>query len=287
MKILAIGDFHGKFPNKFEQVIKKEKIDLVVSVGDYAPFHYRKLWFKYCYGNKVSLWEIIGKEKYKKLIEKDQDIGESVLKKFDKLPVRVFTVLGNIDYPIANDVMDEKIPSGKKYFDVEWNQHSMFIKRLSKYKNIRRIDYTFAKFGDYVFIGMRGHSFPGRVKSKAFKKHRKILDNLFKKFAKENKQHRVIFVSHTPPKNTKLDKISMKAAKEVRGKHFGSKLTRRVIERHQPVLNLCGHTHEAFGVDKIGKTVCVNTGAVHEGKGAIIEFNDANKDKQIKVKFIK
>ena len=27
MKILAIGDFHGKFPGKFEKIIKKEITD--------------------------------------------------------------------------------------------------------------------------------------------------------------------------------------------------------------------------------------------------------------------
>jgi predicted phosphodiesterase len=34
MKILAIGDFHGKFPAK----LKKEarKVDLILSTGDYA-----------------------------------------------------------------------------------------------------------------------------------------------------------------------------------------------------------------------------------------------------------
>jgi hypothetical protein len=36
VKILAIGDFHGKFPEKLKKIIKKEKINLIVSVGDYA-----------------------------------------------------------------------------------------------------------------------------------------------------------------------------------------------------------------------------------------------------------
>ena len=61
MKILAIGDFHGKFPKKFERIIKKEKIGLVVSNGDYFPFHYRELWFKHCYRKETELWEVIGK----------------------------------------------------------------------------------------------------------------------------------------------------------------------------------------------------------------------------------
>lgn len=43
MKILAIGDFHGKFPEKLKKKIGKEKPDLIVSIGDYIPFYYRKL----------------------------------------------------------------------------------------------------------------------------------------------------------------------------------------------------------------------------------------------------
>ena len=105
MKILAVGDFHGTFPKKFYKIIDKEKIDLAVSNGDYPPFHYRKLWFKHCYGKNVELWEIIGKKKHKRLIMKEVKITDSLLKTLNKLSIPVFTVLGNIDYP-PNDVTD-------------------------------------------------------------------------------------------------------------------------------------------------------------------------------------
>src|SRR3990172_12160959 len=98
MKILAIGDFHGEFTKKFEKIIKKEKIDLVVSNGDYFPFHYRALWFKYCYGVDTELWEVIGKKKYKRLVLKDLKDGENALKKLNSLKIPVITVYGNIDY---------------------------------------------------------------------------------------------------------------------------------------------------------------------------------------------
>jgi len=67
MKLLVVGDFHGKFPKKIKSLVKKEKIDLVISIGDYLAFTYRKLWFKHCYGNDIDLWEIIGKKKFKEL----------------------------------------------------------------------------------------------------------------------------------------------------------------------------------------------------------------------------
>ena len=131
---------------------------------------------------------------------------------------------------------------------------------------------------------MRGHSFPGRVKSKAYKKHRAILDKLFKKFKKQNKARKLIFVSHVPPKDTRLDKIWMKAPKEVRGKHFGSKLARRMINKYQPILNICGHVHEAWGKQKIRKTLSVNHGAVLDKRAAIITLEGKSPPK---VKFIR
>lgn len=294
MKLLVIGDFHGKFPKKFETLIKKEKIDLVVSLGDYPPFHYRKLWFKHCYGKDVELWEIIGKKKHKKLVMEDMRRAENALKALNKLPVPVYTVLGNVDHP-PDDVTDfwEK----KKHKIPKWDWKEPFLSRLKKYKNIKRFDYSYLKFKDYVFIGMRGHSFPGKVKSNAFRKYKKILDKLFKKFRKENKEGKVIFVSHNIANNTKLDKISLKFVNTLKkghyGKkiakrvsrenirHYGSKMAKRIINTYQPVLHFGGHIHEAWGKDKIGKTILINPGSAHEGKAAIVELKEG-KVKKIK-----
>src|SRR3989338_5048127 len=104
MKILAIGDFHGEWPKKFEKIIKNKKIDVLVSNGDYLPFAYRKLWFKHCFEKTTQLWEAIGKERYKKLISHEMKMGENVLRKMEKLSVPSITVLGNVDYPDPDGV---------------------------------------------------------------------------------------------------------------------------------------------------------------------------------------
>lgn len=297
MRIMVIGDFHGKFPRKFEKIIKKEKIDLVVSLGDYPPFHYRKLWFKHCYGKDVELLEVIGRKRYKELVMKDLRMAENVLKRLNQLSVPVFTVLGNIDWPSVDDVsdLDRKRNKSMPNFD----EKTILAKRMKKYENIKRFDYKALKFKDYIFIGMRGHSNKGHVKSKSFKKHRKILDNLFNKFKKQNKERKVIFVSHNVAYNTKLDRLSSKTLKfiwkslgkdkkkiEEKDRHYGSKLARRIINTHQPVLSFGGHIHESWGKDKIGKTIAVNPGAAHEGRAAIIELSE-NKEGKGKVKSVK
>lgn len=43
MKILAIGDFHGKFPGKLKKLIKKENPDLILCTGDFFPWSMKKL----------------------------------------------------------------------------------------------------------------------------------------------------------------------------------------------------------------------------------------------------
>lgn len=282
MKILAIGDFHGKFPKKFEAIVEKEKIDLVVSVGDFFPFVYRDLWFKHCYLQEIELWKVIGKKKYQQLIIEDLKLGERAIKKLNNIPVPVYMVVGNLDYAKVQDAYDSE--SRKNQW--KWGEQDFFSAIIKKYKNIHRFDYSYLIYKNFVFVGAYGGTFPGRVKSKNYRKQKKILEKLFKKFKKENENKKLIFVSHNVPYNTKLDKIGTEAHAEAKGKHKGSKLIRRIIEKYQPILHIAGHIHESFGKDKIGKTLCINTGAAHDGRAAII-FLPENKKEKLRIKFIR
>lgn len=278
MKILAIGDFHGTFPKKFERLVNKERVDLVVSIGDYFPFSYRALWFKYCYGKHVDLWEVIGKGRTKKLVLEDLRSGEKAIRELNALPVPVVSVVGNADHLGAkyNDQYSDEM-----WWPSEWNWYGQdfFSRLIKKYKNIRRFDYSFVRFGTYVFIGARGGTSPGQVKSNSYKKHKKILDGLFRRFRGD----KIIFVSHNAPYNTKLDKISMNAGNKAAGKHYGSKLIRRVIDSWQPLVHIGGHIHEGRGLDRLGKTICINIGSVHEGRAAVITLDG----KKAKIRLIK
>jgi Icc-related predicted phosphoesterase len=91
-----------------------------------------------------------------------------------------------------------------------------------------------------------------------------------------------IFNLHCPAHGSGLDeapeldeKMRPKYAGHVLAS-VGSTAVRDVIKRHQPALALFGHIHEARGIARIGKTLCINPGSSYESGnllGARIDFD--------------
>jgi Icc-related predicted phosphoesterase len=282
MKILAIGDFHGKFPLELKKLVKE--VDLILSVGDYPSWKLRETFFLECYRGEKELWEVVGKKEYKKSKLSDIKTSEKILSFLNSLNIPVITTIGNYDMPEFNDTFDIKDKSENKW---KWAEQDFFKEQMKKFPKIRRVDYRAINLGNLVIIGGYGHSFQGRVKSKAYKKHRERLDFLFKKYNNKNKEGKVIFLFHNAPYGCKLDVVRDKNADElVYGKHIGSKLNRRIIDKYQPTLAICGHLHENQGKCKIGETLTVNTGAAMDEKCAIIDFNE-EKGRVKNIRFVK
>jgi Icc-related predicted phosphoesterase len=64
----------------------------------------------------------------------------------------------------------------------------------------------------------------------------------------------LILICHCPPLGTALDRVR-------EGVHAGSRAVKLFIDRNQPEYFLCGHIHEAAGVEEqLGKTHAVNAG---------------------------
>ena len=92
-----------------------------------------------------------------------------------------------------------------------------------------------------------------------------------------------IFNIHVPPFGTGLDN-----APELEGgdklkrggsimKPVGSTAVREAILRHQPLLSLHGHIHESRGVQKLGRTTCVNPGSSYSDwalQGVIVDLGE-------------
>lgn len=100
-------------------------------------------------------------------------------------------------------------------------------------------------------------------------------NEILKEMSKQINSENFILVTHNPPYNTRADKLAI-------GEHVGSISIRRFIEKRQPIINICGHIHEARGKDSIGRTIIVNVGPLKHGYYAKIESED-----RIKVELLK
>ncbi|MGB3341643.1 MAG: metallophosphoesterase [bacterium] len=79
------------------------------------------------------------------------------------------------------------------------------------------------------------------------------ISSILGSFNKENDVRHHVFVSHAPPAKTKLDRTFLTS-------HVGSKTIREFIDRFKPDVVICGHIHEAQGVDELGSTIMINPG---------------------------
>jgi hypothetical protein len=77
----------------------------------------------------------------------------------------------------------------------------------------------------------------------------------------------LVFVTHVPPKGTEVDLAW-------NGVHIGSLEVREAVEKYKPNLVVCGHVHEARGVDRIGESIVCNPGPIYDGSYAKAVFND-------------
>lgn len=91
---------------------------------------------------------------------------------------------------------------------------------------------------------------------------------------------RAIFLFHTPPYDTPLDRAALdgKVHEHIPlDVHVGSIAVRRFIEERQPLLTLHGHVHESTRLTdewkiRLGKTVCIN--GAHDGPElALVRFD--------------
>ncbi|MBU2561042.1 MAG: metallophosphoesterase [Nanoarchaeota archaeon] len=88
-----------------------------------------------------------------------------------------------------------------------------------------------------------------------------MYDLLKKGFDKIRYLKKKIMVTHIHPTDTKMEKLSRFVP--------GSEAVKKAVERFKPDILLCGHVHEAEGLEeKIGKTRVINVGR----KGKIINI---------------
>ncbi|HLC58333.1 MAG TPA: metallophosphoesterase [Candidatus Nanoarchaeia archaeon] len=150
----------------------------------------------------------------------NQGLNE-VLNFLDKLNIPTFLIPSNHDDPQDLDLLCKK---SKNLINLHLKKH--------EYKN-------------YLFFGYGNEGYSSTDEE---------FEPIIRKFKKEfDKTKKLIFITHAPIYNTKLDKLSIG--------HKGNKTTRKFIEELQPQLTICGHFHQTFKKqDKIKNSLIVNPG---------------------------
>src|SRR3989338_1864421 len=203
MKIIAVGDFHGKFPKKFMDRIKKEHADLIVSAGDFADtFDLRDLVFKHWneLGKEdIDLEKIIGKKKYMFLLKNAIDSMEIPMRQLELLKRPVVTVYGNCDF-----------------LDNEANKLGMYgLEHICKKARIFLLRRIVKRFNDLQIAGFSGY------RSATLKGIVKYTE-------------KTIFLAHDMPYGY-FDKIKSKL-NPLNGKHVGDKYILKYIKDHEPLI---------------------------------------------------
>jgi Icc-related predicted phosphoesterase len=267
MKILAIGDPHGKLPKNLRNIDKN--IDLVLITGDIGKADFaRKRSFENFERRKKGLpkKEFTPKES-KKVHNEIHNSTISILKTFSKI-APTYTIQGNMGIPTMKETKQHikqsktNLPCTRK--KLEAMKDIYLIK--NHMRNINGLKIGFLEyFVDNSWIKEFQEKDKKRIKDakKETKKIRKIL-NWFGKYDLD------ILVCHQPPYKI-LDKVNFPSApKSWQGKHAGSKIILDYINKYHPEYVLCGHIHEAKGEKKIGKTTIYNLGCCGDYK--IIEI---------------
>lgn len=275
MKILAIGDLHGKFPEKLKR--EAEKSEFILCSGDFANADkIRKIIFKNWTDKKWH--EAVGLKKARQLEKESFDSGLNILKSLDKLNKKVYFVWGNSDFYKEHKAEQEITPG-------------CYDNKIKKMKNLVLIDRRMIKINGLNIIGHGGYvdsteyiknpiDKEKKKQEKRLKRYKKTEEKL-NNFLQDKKPENSIFLVHYPPYGF-FDKINFKSS-PMNCKHIGFLPYNKIIKKYKPLLVVCGHMHEYQGIKKLGKTLILNPGIAAEGKAAVIEIDEQKK----KIKSIK
>jgi len=165
----------------------------------------------------------------------------------------------NHDLTGAKHALSELAGAGPPVYFVPGNMDDPALAAWSGAENLRNLHGRTETWRDTKMIGLGGS--PRGPFSTPFEMAEAELAELLRSRLRGRQGDVLILVSHTPPKNTKVDRLAS-------GGHAGSSAVRSFVEEFHPVLVVSGHIHEAQGTDAIGASVLVNVGPARSGNYA-------------------
>lgn len=181
------------------------------------------------------------------------ETGRPFLERLVKLNDRTFAVSGNCDEPEFRETLEE--------YDIS-------------------IEGSLSYFGGLMLAGSGGGSkFTGKTPNERDDEElvgdlRLVMERSsgdgIGTVAEDSTWENLVVIMHNPPKDTACDQVAP-------GVHVGSPLLREFIETCRPLLVVCGHIHESAGIERLGRSVVVNPGALAEGKYAVAELSGGGK----------
>ncbi len=269
LNCIFTSDLHGdkKKYERFFETIKEEAPDGVFIGGDILPSGINRR-----YDPERFLEGFLTKNL--------QEIKDSLDKK-----VNIFVIMGNDDpriYEKQLKKMDDEgllhyIHDGTETFDGLYVSGYSFVPPTPfRLKDWERYDVS-----RFVGVGAVSPEKGTRTVeiSEYEEKHTTIEDDL-KKLSNNSPPEKTIYLFHTPPYETGLDRADLDGKKVDHAPmdvHVGSIAVKRFIEEVQPLITLHGHVHETVEItgnwrEKIGSTFSFS--GVHSGKKlALVQFD--------------
>ncbi len=190
----------------------------------------------------------------------DQRLAEKLAIKAEKENVDLVVMCGDLsnDGTDTDNIIGPFVKRNRKVIFVPGNHESIatadFLAELYGAYNIHGYS---IKHKDIGFFGCGGANVGPVLKLK----EEEIFDVLKKAHAGLKDTSKKIMVSHAHPKDSKMEKFSNFVS--------GSHGVKKAIDEFQPDILLCGHVHEAEGLEEmIGKTRVINVAR----QGKIIEL---------------
>ncbi|MDI6859209.1 MAG: metallophosphoesterase family protein [Methanocellales archaeon] len=167
----------------------------------------------------------------------------------------------------ARELLDVLVASCKRVMAVPGNCDPRGVLKVIQNSGLISLHDSALTLNDITFIGLGGSNptpfgTPFELSEAEIKE---ILSRLLGKAS-----GRIVLLSHAPPRNT-LDATAHG--------NVGSVAIREILDYVDLVI--CGHIHEARGIQKVGDTLIVNPGPAAKGFAALITIN-----KEIKTELI-